>query len=178
MKYPANPIACLVLVLLAVPAVAANLACRPGQTHASIADGSAVTVNLSEIKQAGQICLKLVDDRGAVAFDECGSLLGLVTGVDPATGAATSLSHKAVFDAESSFQTVQDQPLYFIPTDPTDPEPCSFLIGEAFTHLKAGTGLFQGGALNVEAQGTVSFCPGDNRNRFTLTGEACLRRGR
>lgn len=150
------------------------LTCRAGYTHATIAEGSAVTVNISEAKQVGHLCLKMVNDRNRVVFDDCGALIGTVTATDE-LGNPTRLSHTAVFELLQSFKTLDDEPFFGVPVDPADPAPCAFNVGERFTKLKWGTGVFQGGVLNVEAVGVISFCPLRNKNTFVLTGEACLK---
>lgn len=155
-------------------AVADTLSCRAGYTHATITEGSAATVNLSAIKQIGRLCLKMADDAGKEVFDDCGALVGTVTATD-AAGNPTKLSHTAVFELLQSFKTVNDTPFFGVPVDPTNPAPCAFNVGERFTEMKWGTGVFQGGALNVEAVGVVSYCPSQNKNTFVLTGEACLK---
>jgi len=154
--------------------VAEPLSCRAGYTHATITAGSAATVNLSAIRQVGHICLKMENDAGKVVFDDCGALIGTVTATD-AVGNPTRLSHTAVFELLESFKTVDDTPFFGVPVDPTDPAPCAFNVGERFTKLKWGTGVFSGGALNVEALGVVSFCPSQNKNTFVLSGDACLK---
>jgi hypothetical protein len=155
-------------------AVAGPLSCSAGYTHATITDGSAATVNLSAIKQIGQLCLKMANDKGKVVFDDCGALIGTVTSTYGA-GNPTSLSHTAVFELFESFKTVNDTPFLGELVDPSDPAQCAFKVGERFTELKWGTGIFKGGALNVEAVGVVSFCPSQNKNTFVLSGDACLK---
>jgi len=162
------------LVIASAPANASGLTCRYGYTHATITEGTAVTVNVSQTKQVGQLCLVMEDDNGSVVFDDCGALIGTVTETD-AYGQPTKLSHTAVFELLESFKTVDDQPLYSVPLGDPGSTPCAFSVGEAFTQLKWGTGIFRGGSLNATAEGTVSFCPGANRNTFEISGEACLR---
>ena len=48
-------------------------------------------------------------------------------------------------------------------------------LGEVLERGRA-EGIFRGGKMDVYATGTLSFCPGNNLNTFSLSGQACLRR--
>jgi hypothetical protein len=169
------PLVLATLAALPLHADAAGaLSCKSGYTHATITKGSAVTVNVSQVKQVGQLCLTMADDHKRVVFDDCGALVGTVTATDD-QGQPTKLSHTAVFELFESFKTQDDQVVYAAPVDPYDAAPCAFNIGEALTQLQWGTGPFYGGSIRASADGVVSFCPQQNRNTFVITGEACLR---
>ncbi|MEW5789817.1 MAG: hypothetical protein AB1899_18405 [Pseudomonadota bacterium] len=169
------------LALLASQPVTASetepLVCRPGQTHATLTGGYAITHPVNDIRQVGRICLTLSDDQGQTVFHQCGALNGQIKAVDPYTGAPSQLSHRAVFPTEELFQTAGDTVTYFYPTDPNDPAPCAFNVGEVFNHVKVGTGIFHRGQLRVEAHGLMDFCSELPTNTFDLTGEACLNLG-
>ncbi|MCP5279135.1 MAG: hypothetical protein H6935_12345 [Thiobacillus sp.] len=162
-------LASVAIALFGQGAWAGGLACKAGYTHVTITEGTAATVNVSETKQVGQLCLTMENDAGRVVFDDCGALIGTVTERD-ALGNPTKLSHTAVFELLESFKTANDTVLYAVPQSE-----CSFNVAESMTRLKWGTGVFLGGKLNAEATGMVSFCPGQNKNTFEITGEACLR---
>lgn len=159
----------IVIAAVSQGGVAGSLACRSGYSHVTITEGTAATVNVSETKQIGQLCLTMQNDAGRVVFDDCGALIGKVTERD-ALGNPTKLSHTAVFELLESFKTENDQVLYAMPLSD-----CSYQVAESMTRLKWGTGVFLGGKLNAKAEGVVSFCPGQNKNTFEITGEACLR---
>jgi hypothetical protein len=161
-------LACAVLLPLSATADD-TLACKRGYTHVTITEGSVVTVNVSETKQVGQICLTMQNDAGRVVFDDCGALIGKVTETDGA-GNPTKLSHTAVFELLESFKTENDMVLHAAPLSE-----CSVQVSESLTQLKWGTGVFWGGQLAAQADGVVSFCPGQNKNVFDITGQACLR---
>ncbi len=150
-------------------ALAEPLTCKFGYTHVSITEGSATMINVSETKQVGQLCMTMQDDAGKVVFDDCGALIGTVTEQDD-MGNPVKLSHTAVFELFESFKTVDDKVLSGEPINE-----CSFQVSESFSKLKWGTGVFLGGKLNARADGVVSFCPGQNKNTFVITGDACLR---
>lgn len=169
MNNPSRLLASIIIAAASQATLAADLSCRSGYTHVTITDGTVATVNVSETKQVGQICLAMVNDAGRVVFDDCGALIGTVTEKD-ALGNPAKLSHTAVFELLESFKTDGDQVLYGVPLSE-----CSFQIGESMAKLKWGTGVFLGGQLKARADGVVSFCPGQNKNTFAITGEACLR---
>jgi hypothetical protein len=161
--------------LAAQPALA-GLSCDGGYTHVTIAEGStASTVNVSAVRQIGQICLTMSDDGGNTVFNDCGALIGNVTATD-AAGNPTALSHTAVFELLESFKTQNDVPTILGVTGVDGSgTPCAFAVSEHMTDLKWGTGVFRGASIDATALGTLSFCPGSNRNNFVISGEACLR---
>lgn len=180
MYNPPLPLGITLFVLATQPALsfgAEPLACGSGLTHATITSGHAITHTVTARKQTGQICLTMADDEGHEVFNDCGTLIGMINAVDPATGTPTRLSHKAIFGMEELFQTKGDVPLYAYPTDPNDPAPCAFNIGESYTRLKTGTGVFSNGQLRVEAHGVVDECSERGSNTFDVSGEACLNLG-
>jgi hypothetical protein len=175
-----TPLGFALIALATQPVLASEvepLACKPGLTHATVTNGYAITHSVAARKQTGRICLAMVNDEGQEVFNDCGTLIGVINAVDPATGAPTRMSHKAVFGMEEHFQTKGDVPLYLFPTDPNDPAPCAFNIGESYTRLKTGTGAFGNGQLRVEAHGVVDECSERGSNTFDISGEACLNLG-
>ncbi len=168
------PSTLLCALLIPLSTHADPLVCGSGYTHATITDGTVVTVNVSETKQVGQLCLTMEDDNHRVVFDDCGAVIGKITESN-AYGIPTKLSHTAIFELLESFKTVNDALVSAEPVAWDGAQACAFSVVERFTELQWGTGVFYRGALNAEAEGTFSFCPGQNKNTFVLTGEGCMR---
>jgi hypothetical protein len=163
------------LALLPFPSLAA-LQCAPGQTHVNVS-GTVTTLNVSDTRQAGQVCLTLTRTAdGRETFNDCGALLGKIVAADQ-TGGST-LAHTAVFDLRNAFVTRNDQAQItgVLAVDETSGTPCAFSAVETISEIEKGTGLFRDGKIAVTAQGSVSFCPSNNLNTFTLQGEACVRK--
>lgn len=180
-----SAIACTAVTYQA--AMAEPLSCRGGHTHVTITHGSAVTANLSAIRQIGHLCVRMEDDQGKEVFNDCGALIGTVTATDT-YGNPTKFSHTAAFEPLASpgndksgyerlesFKTVDDTLFFAAPVDNAGQPPCAFNVRERFTTMGWGTGVFKDGALNMEAVGVVSFCPSQNYNAFVLSGDACLK---
>lgn len=163
--------------LLCLPAVSQAQQCAAGYTPTTVS-GRVTTMNISQTKQVGQICLTMTTADGREVFDECGALLGKVTAQDLTTGAST-LNHTAVFELLNSFQTVGDvaQITGVLETAP-DGTPCAFSVAEHMTKFQWGTGIFNGATIDVAAQGSISFCPDKNLNTFQLQGQGCVRKRR
>ena len=138
--------------------------------------GNASTMNVSPTQQAGKICLTLTDPSGREKFNSCGALLGVITASDPDTGQST-LTHTALFKLPDLFQTAGDsaQITGVLATDEGG-QPCAFSVVEHITEIAQGGGIFRGAKIDAYATGTLSFCPGNNLNTFSLGGQACLRR--
>lgn len=154
----------------------AAMQCGAGLTHVSV-NGSVTTLNVSETKQVGQICVTMTRTAdGREAFNDCGALVGKVVAADVQTGSST-LSHTAVFDLRDMFVTRNDQAQItgVLAVDDTG-APCAFSVVESISEIDKGAGIFRGGQIGVTAAGSVSFCPGHNLNTFTLQGEACIRK--
>lgn len=161
------------LSLLPLQSLAA-LQCGPGQTHVNVS-GSVTTLNVTETKQAGQICLTMTrTSDGRETFNDCGALVGKIVAADQ-TGGST-LAHTAVFDLKNTFQTRNDQAQITGPLAFDDAGACAFSVVETISEIGQGTGIFRDGKIGVTAIGNVSFCPGNNLNTFTLQGEACVRK--
>jgi hypothetical protein len=163
--------------LLCLPAVSQAQQCAAGFTPVTMT-GRVTTMNISQTKQVGQICLTMTTADGREVFDDCGALLGKVTAQDPNTGAST-LNHIAVFELIDSFQTNKDvaQITDVLESGP-DGLPCAFSVTEHVTKFQWGTGIFNGATIDVVANGSISFCPEKNLNTFQLTGHGCVRNRR
>lgn len=163
--------------LLCLPVLAQAEQCATGFVPATVT-GRVTTLNISQTKQVGQICLTMTAADGRELYDDCGALVGKVTAQDTATGAST-LNHTAMFDLLDSFQTNGDvaQVTGVLATD-ADGAPCALSVVEHMTKLKWGTGVFSGATIDVVANGSISFCPGKNLNTFQLTGKGCVRNRR
>jgi hypothetical protein len=164
----------LSLALLPQPSLAA-LQCSGGLTHVNLS-GRTTTLNISETRQAGQICVALTRTAdGREIFDDCGALVGKVVSADAQTGASV-LAHTAVFDLRHAFVTRNDQAQItgVLAVDETG-IPCAFSVVETINELEKSAGIFRDGQISASATGQVSFCPGKNLNTFTLQGEACVR---
>ncbi|MDP2031481.1 MAG: hypothetical protein Q8K12_17745 [Thiobacillus sp.] len=154
----------------------AALQCGSGQTHVSV-NGSVTTLNVSDTKQVGQICVAMIRAAdGREIFNDCGALVGKVMSVDEPTQSST-LAHTAVFNLHDMFVTRNDhaQITAVQAVDDTG-APCAFGVVESITEIDKGLGIFRGGQIDVTATGSISFCPGKNLNTFTLQGEACVRK--
>ena len=149
----------------------AAMQCGPGLTHVNV-NGNVTTVNVSETRQVGQICLTMIrPSNGREVFNDCGALVGkVVTPVD-ATGGST-LKHTAVFDLRDIFVTRGDAAQIL----GGDGSGCAFSVEEHISEIEKGTGIFRGAQIDVTATGSISFCPDHNLNTFTLQGEACIRK--
>jgi hypothetical protein len=163
------------LALVPLQSMAA-LQCEAGLTHVSVS-GNVTTLNVSETKQVGQICMTLIQTTsGREIFDDCGALVGKVTASDLQAGTST-LAHTAVFDFRNLFITQNDQAQITTPPLAYDDAgaPCAFGVSETISQIDKSAGIFRGGQINVTATGNISFCPGNNLNTFTLQGEACVK---
>jgi hypothetical protein len=167
--------------------VLAALACLPAASHAqqcptgysaTTVTGRVTTINISQTRQVGQICLVMVTADGREVFDDCGALVGKVTATDPATGSST-LNHTAVFELLESFQTYKDaaQVTGVLEFDASG-NPCAMSVTEHMTKISSGTGIFNGATIDVVADGSISFCPDKNLNTFQLNGHGCIRNRR
>lgn len=152
----------------------AEMQCGPGLTHVNV-NGSVTTLNVSDTRQVGQICLTMIRPKnGREVFNDCGALVGKV--VTPVNQSGVSeLKHTAVFDLRDSFVTRNDQAQItgVLAVDETN-APCAFSVVESISEIDKGTGIFRGGQIDVTATGSISFCPDQNLNTFTLQGEACV----
>jgi hypothetical protein len=154
----------------------AAMQCAPGLTHVSV-NGNVTTLNVSATRQAGQICMTMIrTSNGSEAFNDCGALVGNVVSADLESG-SSSLTHTAVFDLRDMLVTRNDhaQITGVLNVDETG-APCAFNVVESISEIEKAAGIFRGGQININAIGTISFCPGQNLNTFTLQGEACVRR--
>jgi hypothetical protein len=165
----------LSLALHSLPSLAA-LQCSDGLTHVNVS-GSVTTLNVSETRQAGQICVAMTRTAdGREIFDDCGALVGKVVSADAQTGASV-LAHTAVYDLRHAFVTRNDQAqITGVLAADDSGAPCAFSVIETISELDKGAGIFRGGQISVTALGQISFCPGKNLNTFTLQGEACVRK--
>jgi hypothetical protein len=155
----------------------AAMQCGPGLTHVNV-NGNVTTVNVSETRQVGQICMTMVRSKnGHEVFNDCGALVGkVVTPVDKS--GVSELKHTAVFDLRDIFVTRGDQAQISLPPLALDETgaPCAFSVEEHISEIDKGTGIFRGAQIDVTATGSISFCPDHNLNTFTLQGEACIRK--
>lgn len=159
-----NVIALATLSLFPLQSLA--LDCGNNQSHVSVS-GNVTTLNVSETKQVGQICMKLTDEKGREVLDDCGALVGKVVSVDEA--GITTLTHTAVFDLQNLFRTEGDT------AQPTGyPQECMLPVAEHMSKL-TGIGIFNGATIDAWATGSISLCPGQP-NTFNLSGEACVRK--
>ena len=130
------------------------------------------TINVSPTAQVGTIRLDLVNGAGQRVFKEKGNLVGTVTS---GGFGFTNLSHTANF-AGSSFVTEGDLAIVTgIRAVDAQGIPCSFFIDETISHISTGTGIFSNvESVNIKADGYISFCPAENENQFSLSGEVCV----
>ncbi len=147
----------------------AEMKCGPGLTHVNVS-GSVTTLNVSETKQVGQICLTMVRTaNGREVFNDCGALIGKI--VSPAEAEIAILTHTAVFDLRDMFRTEGDT------AQPTgSPVGCFLPVLEHISKFDKGVGIFQGAKIDVWATGSINLlCPEQPQpNTFSLSGEACV----
>ncbi|MDO9007180.1 MAG: hypothetical protein Q7U80_03065 [Thiobacillus sp.] len=163
------------LTLLPLQSMAA-LQCATGLTHVNV-NGSVTTLNVSETKQVGQICVSMIRTAdGREVFDDCGAVVGKILSIDEPNQSSV-LSHTALFSLRNLFVTHNDQAQItgVLAADDTG-APCAFSVVETISEIEKGTGVFRGGQIAVTATGSISFCPGKNLNTFALQGEACVRK--
>jgi hypothetical protein len=147
------------------------LDCGSRLTHVNVI-GNVTTLNVSDIKQVGQICMTMTKG-GHEVFDDCGALVGKIVSVDQ--DGTTHLTHTAVFDLRDTFRTQND--VGTIDLERLDEmTECTIPIKEYITQLAWGTGIFRGATIDVTAVGDIRFPPCGIQNTFELTGEACVRR--
>jgi hypothetical protein len=154
----------------------AVMQCGTGLTHVEVV-GRVTTLNVSDTKQAGHICMTMTKANGREVFDDCGALVGKIVSADAQTGSST-LTHTAVFDLHDMFRTRNDQAQItgVLALDETTGAPCAFSVVETISEFEKGAGIFRSATIDVKAEGSISFCPGNNLNTFTLKGEACVRK--
>lgn len=148
----------------------AALQCSAGLTHVNV-NGSVTTLNVSATRQVGQICLAMIrTSNGREVFNDCGALVGKIVSADAQTASST-LTHTAVFDMRDMLVTRNDQAQItgVLAVDETG-APCAFSVVESISEIEKGAGIFRGGQINLTAIGTISFCPSQNLNTFTLQG--------
>lgn len=163
------------LILFPLQSMAA-MQCAAGLTHVNV-NGSVTTLNVTATKQVGQICMTMIQTaNGLEVFNDCGALVGKVVSADVQTGSST-LTHTGVFDFRNLLVTRNDraQITGVLNVDETG-APCAFSVVESISEIEKGAGIFRGGQINVTATGTISFCPSQNLNTFTLQGEACIKK--
>jgi len=159
----------------------------PFQAHAALqcdggtavsVTGHVTTINISQTRQVGQICLSLSDASGNQVFDDCGALIGRIVATD--SNGVSYLNHTALFDLPNAFKTYHDTATVTgdaLETDATG-APCALPVQEHISQLKWGTGVFRKASFDITADGVVSFCPKKNVNKFDLVGEGCLKKAR
>ena len=138
----------------------AGMKCGPGLTHVNV-NGSVTTLNVSDTKQVGQICVTMIRPaNGREVFNDCGALVDKVASADGQTE-ITTLTHNAVFDLRDMFRTRNDQAQItgVLDVDETG-TPCAFSVAETISKFEKGVGIFRGATINVTVSGSISFCPG------------------
>lgn len=132
--------------------------------------GKVETTNVTPAMQVGTIKVKLVNqDTGQLYYKRRGKLVGYITEVGP-NGLPADLSHVAIFRDGSYFVTSGD-----VVTVTGPISACSFGVDEQISNIIQSGGAFGDvEEVYITATGTVSYCPDDNQNRFTLDGEVCF----
>lgn len=149
------------------------LSCESGN-RANLS-GRVTTINTSPTRQAGQICLTLTNAKGKEVFDQCGAILGNVVSSDPQTGTSI-INHTVMFSKNEAFTTQNDVAQITGVTAVNDTGvPCGFSVVEKISKVNWSSGIVAAGAVDISARGTVSSCPSNNVNNFTLSGEVCLK---
>ena len=155
---------------------AMGLACPDGFTETTVS-GSVTTMTVSPTQQFGNIELTLTHNqkKRKVKFEGRGDLVGTITGaeVDEYERPVTIISHSITFDDGSTMETVGDRATFLYPLDQ-----CTVAVEEVLSNFY-GTGVFKRATGEIRAEGQVGICPPPgNENSFTLSGTACLFKGR
>lgn len=127
------------------------------------ATGNVETTSLSELIQLGTINLQLYDGENKI-FDEAGSLIGIVTGVDENE---VYLMHMAIFEDGSMFITDGD---IAFSTGPVGVDSsCAVQTQEIISKIVIGGGIFRKVSdADIMAEGVVDYC--SKQNEFQLSG--------
>jgi hypothetical protein len=159
--------------ILSMPWTVHALECDPDGL--GVVEGWVETTNISETLQVGQVNFHITG-RDGVVFDGTGAIVGEIksTALD-GTPPTVFLDHTMVFPRGQRVETTGDEAALLYPTGfEDDGTPCAFAVTESITQL-SGNKLFRHATVDVTAVGTISSCSDDNANRFTLSGEICLR---
>jgi hypothetical protein len=139
------------------------------------------TTNVTDTTQVGEITMQI---PGA-DFYETGTVVGNVTGAGAdENGPFLLLSHAVKFSKGNHFVTDGDK-AYAIP----QPDGCSYLVNETISKIIGGTKFFKDvTSVNIITTGpddyfglpvgTVSYCPENNMNKFSLYGEVCFKKSK
>ncbi len=139
--------------------------------------GQIHTTNLSDKIQSGSITLMIKVKHRPYYFNR-GRIIGrtVAQGIDSDTGQPYAImEHNMFFGWQTILATSNDQAL-LTPTRFIDGVPCAFDVTEKLTEA-IGTNRLEPLSNNmgeVIAKGSFSFCPGNNRNSFKLSGTVCL----
>ncbi len=139
--------------------------------------GQIHTVNLNDKVQTGSIMLMIKVNHRPYYFNK-GRIIGrtVAQGIDSNTGQPYAImEHNMFFGWQTVLATSNDQAM-LTPTAFFNGAPCAFNVTEKITEA-IGTDRLR--ALSndmhqVTAQGSISFCPGNNRNSLQLSGTVCL----
>ena len=140
--------------------------------------GTVRTVNLSPVLQYGVTGLAITKN-GKPYFSGVGVIVGEVVTPTNEDGQST-LNHTIYFADGTKLQTHLDtaQVLGPVPgkVNP-DGTPCAFNVHESITDVTADKKLKRLSIAppeEISADGTISFCSGENENHFTLSGTVCF----
>jgi hypothetical protein len=150
-----------------------------GVTYAEVCynvSGTVTTQNVTQATQIGDIDIDISEmlNPDKVVFEDTGALVGNIT--DPTY--PIELSHSARFPKGNSFVTSGDvaiidfdNPLEFDSVIGA----CSWRVTEYITKIAGGTRFFRDATdVDIEAVGSVSYCPDNNINEFMLSGMVCF----
>ncbi len=139
--------------------------------------GKIRTTNLSDTVQTGSIWITIKLNR-VPFFIRRGRVIGriLEQGVDTNSGQPYAiLNHNIFFGFNTVLATNRDLAL-LTPTRFHNGVPCAFDVVEEITDTVGNNllGALSNNAGSMVAKGSISYCPGSNRNSFELSGEVCL----
>lgn len=139
--------------------------------------GKIRTTNISDSIQSGSVKIKIKVD-GRLYYASRGRVIGRIIeqGIDPSTGQPYAiLNHNMFLGWRTAVATSNDQAV-LVPTRFYGGAPCAFNVVEEITSAVGSNRLrsLSNDGHHVKAEGSISFCPGSNRNTFKLSGTVCI----
>jgi hypothetical protein len=139
--------------------------------------GKIRSTNISDSIQSGSIKVKIKVD-GRIYYASRGRVIGRIIeqGIDTGTGQPYAiLNHNIFLGWRTVIATSNDQAV-LVPTRFYDGAPCAFNVVQELTSAVGSNRLrsLTNDEHHVKAKGSISYCPGSNRNTFELSGTVCI----
>lgn len=162
------PFAAAAVLASSLAPVAASQCTQTGELS-----GRVETVNHSQELQYG-VTSFTIDVDGDTFFSDVGVVIGQTVGTQP--NGLPILNHTVYFRDGTRFHTFGDKVVELTPVKFEKGQPCAFDAVETFTSASATRKLRRLSNANHEAvaTGRVSYCTGDPRNSFVLSGKVCI----